>query len=1329
MAGRLRVEHIKCGVFANASEEKAYACVERRLKAEPGDGQAYVVTNLVNGTGSGRQPDEIDMVVIGPGGAIVIEVKHWDRSRLKGHAWEAEDQADLVTLKAKRVASQLRRVKSDLPFVPAAMLLTKDTKSFLENGQLREVRGVRLHGIADIDSLLTTVMIKGGSSVDAERLARALAPRHVAAAIGEVRRIGRVGELKLLSPPADRFYRVFSGRDISNGDRVILYLYDLSAWTAPNAELVARREFEAVQRLQKSPVLPSLVESFQAVPGYAGELFFFTLSESAAESIADTAADAEWTTPARLSFAISAMRALADLQTISESDGQAVLHRDLTPESVRVRADGQPLFSGWRWARLPRALSIAEHAPGIDSEYSAPEVRKNGLAFADMSSDVYSLSKVLLGLFISDDLLAVEARNALQAGLTDEAATRASAREIAEMLDLLAQPSAPPAPPEAPQRWDEGHIVDWERGRYRIVSQLGEGGSGRTFKLEQLDGKGEEPIGTFVGKVVVNPEIGPTSLNAYRKIRSIADHPGLSGIYQTAEEWKPDALLALLKWCKGEPLDSWRGDDLRVYAELTREDGSSDPEALLSEWAEQLCGALSVLHTQGWVHGDVSPANILIYEDSATLIDFDLACPAGSIAFGPGTVPYASSSRREQKPAKPSDDVFALGASLFHALTDRLPFIFGGMRRDGAGLAWAQGERERYPKLAGFLDRAVDPDPDRRFESASAALDFLRHEGATRTGRVTPPPVFLSPEPLRPNSVPRLKEILRAYPSSRFGNAETRGLDSDFAHDTYVETELDRLLPNAIEAGDVSLVILCGNAGDGKTAFLQHLAAELGVKHLASEQRVWDGSLKGKKIKINLDGAAAWKGRSADELLDELFEPFQRGAPKLGLVHLVAVNDGRLMEWIESYEERHGETHLTAQLTEALSREGEGLDPHVRLIELNLRSLVGSLDVTAGAISTEFVDRMVKKLIGGAQAQKIWVPCGTCSARMRCSMRVSAEMMGASNDQSVLAQGALLLRRLTAGLQAVHQRNEVHITARELKAALSYILFGTRYCEDLHTDLTLTQHSPADFAFDPKSELRQGDLLRELARLDPALEAHARIDRYLAGSGAPDPAHGAPRYPDLSLRSARRRAYFTWSDDQIEQVGGDKSALGLSGGRNFALFRDFPQLPDNEKLRIRDALCQGLSRLEALPEIALSEPGTMPLRIVPRTPTESAFWVGKPLSRFELASERFAATPGLGTLHRYLTLSYQTHDQRLEQLTVSLELFGLLIDLSEGVQILDAFSDDIFANLGVFTQRLAQEDERSLRGWNQADESRIYDVEIEQRDAGQTMLLRSGKKW
>jgi hypothetical protein len=54
---------------------------------------------------------------------------------------------------------------------------------------------------------------------------------------------------------------------------------------------------------------------------------------------------------------------------------------------------------------------------------------------------------------------------------------------------------------------------------------------------------------------------------------------------------------------------------------------------------------------------------------------------------------------------------------------------------------------------------------------------------------------------------------------------------------------------------------------------------------------------------------------------------------------------------------------------------------------------------------------------------------------------------------------------------------------------------------------------------------------------------------------------------------------------------------------------------------------------------------------------------------------------------------------------------------------MDAFSDDVFANLGVFTQRLAQEDERALRAWNPAEENTVFAIGIEQRSAGQAITM------
>jgi len=1339
----------------NASEEIAFKRVAAHLRQVPGDRTCVVLTNLTHANPRG-QADEVDMVVVGPGGAVVIEVKHWDRSGLR-NTWDLQAAAELITAKSKRIAGRLRGVEPNLDFVPAALLLTREARSLAKNGRVPDSLNVRVHALSDLDRLLADVVVGSLADVVVERLAKALAPRQLATAQARPSRLLRFVDLKLLTPVEDAFARVYSGRDSASGDRLIIYTYDLSA-PAPGSksELIARREFDAVQKLQKSPYLPSLVDSWQGVPNYAGELFFFTLVDSAAPSVAQLAADSTWSASERLAFAVRALEALAELQQPSGPTGEVLVHRALTPAEVRVRADGEPLFGGWRWARLPQAQTITLDPIGAQDDYAAPEVQGAGLAAASPAADVYSLCRVLAELFTGEDKLAQAARAALALGLDPVSSKRAAPADISTLVAEGA-PAAEltvDAQPPSVARWDEGYVFSWKGDRFRVVSVLGQGGAGRTFKLEQLDAVSGDPIGSYVGKVVLNPQLGATSLDAYKRIRPIAYHPGLSPVLQTADSWSDDSLMALLHWRRGERLDDWRGESLVVLAELL---GEANAEALLLRWAGDLCAALHVLHAQGWVHGDVSPANILVDEAEVLLIDYDLAGRVGEVPTSPGTVPYCSPQRRAGAPSASSDDVFALAASLFHALTDRAPFGPGGPQPGGAGLSWSDEERARWPRLVGFLDVATDADPSGRFETADAAgralrarlvaaqredaalrHDAVRLEGsaaevelAANSATVSAlPPAVPEPPRLTPNVVPWIKDILSAYPGSRFGNAETRGLDTRFAHDTYVETRLDTVLPPAIRKGEVSLAILCGNAGDGKTAFLQHLASTLGAPDLHSNERVWEGRVDGLDLMINLDGAAAWRGRSANDLLDALFAPFQQGSPVASRAHMVAVNDGRLMEWVEDYEARHGETPLTVQLADALNHEGVGTAPHVRLIELNLRSLVGGLDTGRGAITTEFLDSLVARLVGGERAPEIWRPCRTCTAQLRCPMKRSADIMGASADPQHVAQGARFRARLTTALQAVHQRNEVHITARELKAAVSYILFGLYSCEDLHANPALTLHSPSDHVFDPDSDRRQGELLRELVRLDPALEAQARVDRYLSGRGAPDPAHGAVRHRDaegrpLPLRTARRRAWFEWSDHQIEAVGGEPDALRLKDGRCFDQFRRFPLLSPDEQLGIKRELCEGLSRLEALPDIAFSRQGIVPIRIVPRTPTETAFWVNKPLTNFGLEAEQFTAPEGLETLHRHLTLTYRSDKhRRTERLTVSLELYALLMDLADGVQILDAFSDDVFANLGVFTQRLAQEDERALRAWNPADEDRMYDIGIARCEAGQTIVLR-----
>ena len=189
----------------------------------------------------------------------------------------------------------------------------------------------------------------------------------------------------------------------------------------------------------------------------------------------------------------------------------------------------------------------------------------------------------LTGLFSGQAPEAEEARGILRQGLTDDPALHR--RGIGtDDLALIAEVSTSAQPPRWDPTRDEGALVQSNGDRFRVVSRLGEGAAGRTFKLEQLDDKTDEPIGTYVGKVVLNPEFGETALTAYRKIRAIADHPALSGVYQTAGSWQSNQLVALLKWRPGEPLDNIRGEYLALLADDLQEEGTFDREALILGW-------------------------------------------------------------------------------------------------------------------------------------------------------------------------------------------------------------------------------------------------------------------------------------------------------------------------------------------------------------------------------------------------------------------------------------------------------------------------------------------------------------------------------------------------------------------------------------------------------------------------------------------------------------------------------------------------------------------------------------------------------------------------
>jgi hypothetical protein len=90
------------------------------------------------------------------------------------------------------------------------------------------------------------------------------------------------------------------------------------------------------------------------------------------------------------------------------------------------------------------------------------------------------------------------------------------------------------------------------------------------------------------------------------------------------------------------------------------------------------------------------------------------------------------------------------------------------------------------------------------------------------------------------------------------------------------------------------------------------------------------------------------------------------------------------------------------------------------------------------------------------------------------------------------------------------------------------------------------------------------------------------------------------------------------------------------------------------------------------------------------------------------------------TLHTHVVLRYGFDTGHSEDVIIGAELFNSLMELREGFQISGAQSDDVFANLSIFKQRLAQEGDRTLFAWNPAG---VGVVKIEANLVGATQRL------
>ena len=208
-------------------------------------------------------------------------------------------------------------------------------------------------------------------------------------------------------------------------------------------------------------------------------------------------------------------------------------------------------------------------------------------------------------------------------------------------------------------------------GRFRLLRPLGEGGHGSVWlaRDEPASQHGEEKLVAlkFLGERTAD---APKAMDQLRNEMWLArrlSHPNVVNVFDLHEH-------------AGEPIfysmEYVPGADLRSY--LAASATGRLTGMMIEPWVDQITKGLGYCHGQARVfHRDLKPANIVLTPEGVIrLVDFGIAYAdnAGSSGTQRGlTRAYASPQQARGEPASAMDDMYALGATLYHLVTGHLP--------------------------------------------------------------------------------------------------------------------------------------------------------------------------------------------------------------------------------------------------------------------------------------------------------------------------------------------------------------------------------------------------------------------------------------------------------------------------------------------------------------------------------------------------------------------------------------------------------------------------------------------------------------------------------
>ncbi|MDO4617843.1 MAG: serine/threonine-protein kinase [Lachnospiraceae bacterium] len=201
--------------------------------------------------------------------------------------------------------------------------------------------------------------------------------------------------------------------------------------------------------------------------------------------------------------------------------------------------------------------------------------------------------------------------------------------------------------------------------RYRIVKQIGTGGSSTVYEAVQIRTGRRLAVKAING--VSAGEVSEQEIPLLKNLK----HPGLPIILDVLRE--QNGLLIVMEYMEGENLQT-------IKEKRSGEGRPFTPDEVLGIGAD-LCEILQYLHTRErpLIYRDLKPSNIMILPDGrAALVDLGAVCLAqcaeGDSVSAVGTPGFAAPEQfKEEKVLAPETDLFSLGAVLHSLITGRNP--------------------------------------------------------------------------------------------------------------------------------------------------------------------------------------------------------------------------------------------------------------------------------------------------------------------------------------------------------------------------------------------------------------------------------------------------------------------------------------------------------------------------------------------------------------------------------------------------------------------------------------------------------------------------------